>query len=80
MGGGGGDPEAAASNQARLSPWQGHTRRELGLKCVSLSHKRLPWRRSPEAGPGAEWGTMEAESAALTCYVSYRTPIVRGSF
>lgn len=61
-------------------PWQGHTRREPGLKCVSLSHKRLPWRRSREAGPGAEWGTMEAESAALTCYVSYRTPIVRGSF
>lgn len=61
-------------------PWQGHTRREPSLKCVSLSHKRLPWRRSREAGPGAECGTMEAESAALTCYVSYRTPIVRGSF
>lgn len=38
---------------------QGHTRREPGQKCVSLSHKRLPWRRSGEAGPGpsaGQWG------------------------
>lgn len=80
MGEGVGDPEAEASYQGRLPPWQGHTRREPSLKCVSLSHKRLLRRRSREAGPGAECGTMRAESAALTCYVSYRTPIVRGSF
>lgn len=54
----------------------GSTRREPSLKCVSLSHKGSCGEKELRGRAGAGCGTMRAESAALTHYVSYRTPIV----